>query len=193
MKPRRPPSRRRQRGVTLIMALIMLTLLTLLSLASFNLGKSNLQIVGNMQRREEALAAADAAIEEAISSTRFFSTPTDALASPCGGNGNTRCVDTDGDNVADVTVTLTPAPTCVKVQNVKNTSLDLSDEEDLGCSGGGAPLFGVAGAVTGDSLCANSVWEIHAVATDNVSEATVEVTQGVSVRVAKDDIATSCP
>ncbi|MEK7736556.1 MAG: hypothetical protein AAB319_02190, partial [Pseudomonadota bacterium] len=44
---------RRQRGATLVIGLIMLVLLTLMAVSSFNLGKSNLQIVGNMQFRNQ--------------------------------------------------------------------------------------------------------------------------------------------
>ncbi|MES2148888.1 MAG: PilX N-terminal domain-containing pilus assembly protein [Pseudomonadota bacterium] len=191
-RPARPASLARQRGITLVIALMMLVLLTLLALTSFNLGKSNLQIVNNMQQRDAAMAAADGVLEELISSPRFFTTPTDALATPCNGP-NTRCVDINGDGVPDVTVTLTPAPTCVKAQNVKNTTLDLSNKEDAGCAVGGGQSFGVAGSVTGDSLCSDSVWDVHAVATDAVTEARVEVTKGIAVRVAKDDVTTSCP
>lgn len=192
---RRPyrPAPARQRGFTLLVALVMLLLVTMLAMSSFNLGKSNLQVVSNMQARNEAIAAADQTLEEVISSTQFFTTPTDALRGPCKGVANTRCVDSNGDGKTDVTVTVTPAPKCVKAQAIKNTALDLSKSEDVGCVLGSPPSFGVAGSVTGDSLCEDSVWEVHAVATDAVTEASVEVARGVAVRVAKDDVATSCP
>ncbi|MBA5606091.1 hypothetical protein H3H36_12055 [Duganella sp. FT3S] len=192
---RRPcrPARARQRGFTLIVALVMLLLITMLAMTSFNLGKSNLQVVANMQHRNEAIAAADQTLEEVISSTQFFTTPTDAVPSPCNGTPNTRCVDSNGDGKPDVTVAITPAPKCVKAQAIKNAALDLSKSEDVGCALGASQSFGVAGSVTGDSLCEDSVWEVHAVATDTVTEAAVEVTHGVAVRVAKDDVATSCP
>jgi Tfp pilus assembly protein PilX len=183
---------RRQRGVTLVTALIMLTLLMVLALTSFNLGKSNLQIVSNMQQRDEATAAAHEVIEETISNTRFFQTPTNILANPCG-TANTRCVDTNGDGTADVTVTLTPTPKCVKAPIIKNSDLDMSKQEDAECSMGSQQSFGVSGAVDGNSACADSVWEINAVATDNQTNAQVKVTQGVAVRVARDDVTNNCP
>lgn len=182
-----------QRGVTLIMALVMLILLTLLALTSFNLGKANMAIISNMQQRDEAIAAAQEVIEETISSPRFITSPGDAIGQPCNGDSNTRCIDTSGDDVSDVTVLLSPAPNCVKAQSIKVSALDVSRSDDAGCSLGQTQNFGVSGSVTGDSLCADSVWDIHAIATDAVSAARVEVTQGVSVRVANDDIATSCP
>lgn len=182
----------RQRGITLITALIMLVLLTLLALTTFNLGKSNLQIVSNMQQRDEATAAAHEVIEETISNTRFFVTPDNILANPCGA-ANTRCVDTNGDGTADVKVAIKPAPKCVKAPIIKNTALDLSVPEDAKCSMGSAQAFGVTGAVDGSSACADSVWEVSAEATDLQSDAKVTVTQGVAVRVAKDDVANNCP
>ncbi|MES2125913.1 MAG: PilX N-terminal domain-containing pilus assembly protein [Pseudomonadota bacterium] len=187
------PRRSRERGITLIIALVMLVMLTLLALTSFNLGKANMQIVSNMQQRDEAIGAADAALEEVISSTRFFTSPEDAIPTPCNGAANTRCIDTNGDGVPDVTVKLTPKPACVKAQAIKNSALDLTKADDVGCAVGSNQSFGVAGAVTGNSLCADSVWDVHAVATDVVTQAKVEVTKGISVRVANDDVATSCP
>jgi hypothetical protein len=76
---------------------------------------------------------------------------------------------------------------------VKNSDLRLEDAEDAGCSVGASQNFGVAGASDGNSDCANSVWDVNAVATDMATNASVKVTQGVAVRVAKDDIATNCP
>lgn len=187
-----PRSLHRQRGITMIVAMVMLVLITLLAISTFNLGKSTMQVVGNMQNRDEAIAASRQAIDETLSSTRFFTTPTDALSQPCDGP-NSRCTDFNGDGKPDVKTVLTPAPACIKARNIKSSELDFSNKEDQGCLLGGAQSFGVAGTVTGDSLCADSTWEVTAVSTDQVSETQVSVVQGVAVRVAKDDIETSCP
>jgi Tfp pilus assembly protein PilX len=183
---------RRQQGITLVTALIMLLLLTMLALASVNLGNSNLQVVGNMQRRDEALSAARAVLEETISTSQFTTTPAAALSNPCG-TPNQRCVDTDGDGKTDIKVTLSPPPSCVKVQAIKNSDLDLSNAEDAGCAVGAGPTKRVAGAADGNSDCDNSVWDVSAVATDTATQASVKVVQGVAVRIAKDDVATNCP
>lgn len=190
-RPRGVPLQR-QRGITLVTALIMLVLLTLLALTSFNVGRSNLQIVSNMQQRDEATAAAQETIEETISNPRFSVTPDNALINPCGA-ANQRCVDTNGDGAADVKVALTPSPKCVKAPVIKNSALDLSVPEDAKCSMGSAQAFGVAGAVDGSSACADSVWDVSALATDLQTNAQVRVTQGVAVRVARDDVANNCP
>ncbi len=184
---------RKQDGITLVTALIMLVLLTLVALTSFNLNKSNLQIVTNMQQRDEATAAAREVLEESISTTRFFQSPQDILANPCDGNANQRCVDSNGDGKQDVKVQITPQPECVKAPVIKNSALNLAEPEDAQCSMGAPQNFGVAGAVDGNSACADSIWEITAVATDIETAAEVEVTQGVAVRVARDDVANNCP
>jgi Tfp pilus assembly protein PilX len=184
--------RRRDSGITLVTALIMLVLLTLIALTSFNVGKSNLQIVSNMQQRDEATAAAREVLEETISNTRFFVTPDNILANPCGAP-NQRCVDTNGDGKTDVKVVIAPRPKCVKAPVLKNTALNMADAEDARCSMGSAQNFGTEGAIDGNSACAESIWEINAVATDVETEAKVEVTQGVAVRVARDDVTNNCP
>ena len=184
---------RRERGITLVTALIMLVLLTLVALTSFNLGKSNLQIVSNMQQRDEAAAAAREVIEETISNTRFVTTPKHILANPCDGIPNQRCVDTNGDGKTDVKVAIAQKPKCVVAPLIRNTALNMANPEDATCSMGSAQNFGVAGAVDGNSACADSVWEITAVASDVETEAKVEVTQGVAVRVARDDVTNNCP
>lgn len=184
---------RRQRGITLFMALIMLVLITMMALATFNLGKSSMQIVGNFQSRTQAIAAAQEAIEEALSTTRLLLNPAAIFLTPCSG-ANTRCVDINGDGVNDITVALTPQPTCVKAIPVKNADLNLANAEDLACSSGVQQgTFGIQGVPTGDSMCSASIWEIRAVATDNVTRSNVAVTEGAAVRVPSNSVATYCP
>ncbi|MGZ3181564.1 MAG: pilus assembly PilX family protein [Telluria sp.] len=187
------PALQRQRGITLIVALVMMVIITLLALTTFNLSKSSIQVVSNMQARSEGIAAARQVLDEAISNTRFFSTPNDALANPCNGDANTRCVDVNGDGVTDITVVLTPAPACVKAAPLKNSSVSEGSSDDVNCLLSTNQSFGIAGSVTGDTLCADSLWEITAVATDAVTQSHVEMVQGVTVRVPKDDVETSCP
>jgi Tfp pilus assembly protein PilX len=185
---------RQQRGMTLLIAMIMLVLMTLFAVTTFNLGKSSLQTVGNMQQRNQAITAAQSTIEEALSTTRFFQNPGSVFFyyPPCSGP-NTRCVDVNGDGITDVTVTLQPQPVCLGAKTIPNASLDLSKTDDLGCSIGVSQSFGIVGAATGNSLCADSTWEINAVALDAVTQAQAALTQGVTVRVSTDQIGASCP
>ena len=64
--------------------------------------------------------------------------------------------------------------------------------EDLGCAAGQQQQFGVAGAVTGNSLCASSVWEISAHAQGLNSGANVTVRQGIGVRISADEAGSAC-
>lgn len=179
---------RRQRGATLVVSLIMLLLITLLAVSSFSLGKGNLQIVGNMQQRSQAFAAAQQAVATTISSTQFTATPTNAIAVPCNGVANTVCVSVNGDGNNDVVVVVTPA--CDSIQPIPVTQLNFADPNDAGCLIGSSQNFGVAGSANDNSMCSNSVWDINASATDQMSGANFVVDQGVGVRVPS---STLCP
>ena len=90
-------SLRRQRGTTLVIALIMLVLLTLFAVSSLNTSRTNLKVVGNMQQRNEALNASQQTIEAVISTPQFIANPANAVPTPCGA-ANTMCTDVTGDD-----------------------------------------------------------------------------------------------
>jgi Tfp pilus assembly protein PilX len=176
----------RQRGATLIVSLIMLLLITLLAVSSFTLGKGSLQIVGNMQQRNQAFAAAQGAVAAVISSPQFTATPANAIpanAVPayCARGANTTCAEVNGDNQPDINVTVNP--TCDSIQPILVTQLDFTNPNDAGCLIGASQDFGVVGASNNNSMCSNSVWDVQASATDAVSGANYVVDQGVAVRV----------
>lgn len=184
---------RRQQGATLLVAMIMLVVLMLFVVSAMNTATTNLKVVGNMQAKNEALTAAQEAIETTLSQTQFISTPANAVPVPCGA-ANTLCMNVSGNATPDYTTVLNPAPGCVTVRPIKNSELTLNSptSEDLGCSAGQQQTFGVAGAVTGNSLCANSVWEITAQTTGANSGAALTLVQGIGVRISNDDATSSC-
>jgi Tfp pilus assembly protein PilX len=195
-------STRRQGGATLLVTLIMLIMLTLFAISAMNTSTTNLQVVGNMQIRSQALASTQQTIESAISTTAFIDTPSNAIVNPCGGVPNTICVDLNGDGVNDLTTTLTPPPACSQGRIVKVTELVINSptSEDVGCvQAQQQGTFAVAGASTaGDSLCGQTVWDITAVtlstgANAATSDVKYGVTQGVGVRVKALDVVSSCP
>lgn len=194
MNPRQMNGAGNQSGATLLVGLIMLVLLTLVVVTSFNISKTNLVIVGNMQHKNEVAAAAQQALEEAISTTRLTEDPDGIFLTPCAGP-NTMCFDSNADGTNDITVTLTPTPTCVYAKVIKNndSDLDISKEADLKCVVGTPQSYGVEGAVTGDSRCSYTVWDVNAVATDNTTGASTEIAQGVGVRVLTDKVEAECP
>lgn len=184
-----------QQGMALVVALIMLVLMTVMAIASFNVGKVSMEIIGNMQQRSEVINAANATIQEAISTARLVNTPNTVFLTPCSGS-NTKCFDTNGDGTNDITVALTPAPSCIQAQAIPNASLS---PLTVGGSAEECTVqvdqsqFGIAGGTTGNSLCAQSLWEVTAVATDAVTSARVTVVEGVAVLVGTNNVATFCP
>jgi hypothetical protein len=86
----------------------LLVLITLVVLASFYLGRNNLEIVGNAQQRNEALAAAQQTIEAAVNSPLLTSSPGSIFPTPCSGwSDNTLCYDVNGDGTDDVVAQIT--------------------------------------------------------------------------------------
>ena len=180
-----------QRGATLIVALILLMAMALLSTFAFNAATADVRIVGNTQSRQEVVTAAQTAIEATISTPLFVQQPAAVAAASIP-------VDIDNDGHADISATLSPAPACYRIRMVKVNELDPSVPNDLACLGSSAaqnPGIENAGATpnTGDSLCADSDWNLRAVATDPRTAAIAAVNQGVAVRSLITDAANSCP
>jgi Tfp pilus assembly protein PilX len=192
MNPRNDCGRNRQRGATLIVALITLLLMTMVALTTLNMGRSSLQIVGNLQGRNQEVVTANAANEQVISSTQFFNNPSGTLN--VGGTWtNSSSMDIYGDGKTVLTVNVLPAPKCVVAQPILLASLVLSNPDDLACSEGAQQNFGVAGSNTSASLCANSTWEVATQASDTINVGSATVVQGVAVRIPIAAEATSCP
>lgn len=168
-----------QQGLTLIIVLIVLLLITLVSITSFKLSNANLQVVDNMQLRNQTNAAAQAAIETMISDATFTTIPNVAVTS---------YVSVGGSTTNDIQVVTTP--TCISIQPIPNSALNLNDPNDIACVVGVAQQSGVVGTNGTNSMCANSVWDIQAVATDLSTNSTSTLHQGAAVRV---PITATCP
>ena len=171
-----------QGGFVLVIALIMLLAVTLLVVTGSNLAQSNLKVVQNLESRDMARSAALSAIEEAVSSARFTTSP-EAIFSVSCEQENQKCYDVNGDGIDDITVQVAP-PRCVNVTPIPNSALDVFN------SPAQASCF-LPPAVY--SMCANSVWEFTATATDDMTGAEVAVRQGVSVLTTLNAVDTACP
>jgi hypothetical protein len=138
--------------------LIMLVLITVLVTSAFNLSTTNLAAVGNMQFRDEAIAGANKAIEQVLSSP-FTNSPA----------GQSINVDIDNDDTPDYEVVFS-APTCI------------SDSElVVGSSAPSSVTLGSTFAVAGSTFH-QTIWDISASVTDTSrSGASVQVHQGVRV------------
>lgn len=97
-----PASYHTQRGATLVIGLIMLVLITLMVTTAFNLSGTNLKSVANMQSRDEAIAAANNALEVVLGSP-FTNAPVDQEIN----------VDINNNNTTDYEVFIS-APVCIR-------------------------------------------------------------------------------
>lgn len=102
---------RRERGAALVVGLILLALITIMVVSAFNLSSTNVQAVGNMQLRDEAIAAANRGIELVMSSA-FTEAPA----------AQTVDVDIDNDGTMDFQVEFA-RPTCVSAERIGGTSV----------------------------------------------------------------------
>lgn len=185
-------SRRHSRGVTLLVVLIFLLLITMFSISAFRASTTNLRATQNMTLRQEAVAAAQAAIETTISTPAF-----QAASAPVPSNV---AVDVDGDNTNDYTVVVAPPATCTKIRQLsiaelpKNPATGLLRNDWIRCDSGqagqavgsgsgGSGLIegGASNVATGLSFCVETHWNLTATVTDARTGVEVVVNQGVAV------------
>lgn len=162
-----PTSPLAQRGVTLIVGLIMLLLLTLVVGSAFTLSGTSLKSVGNMQMRDEAIAAANIAVEQVVGSPF-----TDAPAA------ESINVDINNDGATDYTVAIA-TPVCIS-------------ESEIPAVATGKESGVRAGVVTPDSQW-STVWAINAQVNDPASGALATIRSGVRVLLTEAQKNTVCP
>jgi hypothetical protein len=187
----------RQRGVVLVVALLMLLLVTLMVVSGFNLTQTNLKVVYNMESRTLAKQAAVRALEEAMSSNLFITG--NAFPVSCD-LPNRICYDFNGDAVDDVAVQIALSCSVVRVLSNDEVSsraggsstpiveLGPDDDDSLPMLEDGPwttclkrPLNGVFEPDPDElSQCADVVWDMLATATDLQTGAQVLVRQGVA-------------
>ena len=172
------PSARRQGGMTLLVAMIILVMITLLAVSAYRVSNTNLKVVGAMQGRQEGQSAAQAVIEQVLSSLQFTRAPAAVAAAHWG-------IDMTGDGTEDYDVKLVPQPKCIRVAPVVIGATVMP--ADLPCVGSA-----VLGKAHLSSYCADTIWEITATTTDKLTAAKTTVRQGVAVRVGVDDASSSC-
>jgi len=143
-------------GATLVVSLIMLTLITLMIIAALAIGSGNFRTVTNMQFRDEAIAAANKALEQ-VTSSAF------ALDPPAAEEDIEIDLDNDGNKDYDVHI---DEPQCIRA-TVAETTLPSS--------------ISLPPAMASTSSW-NTVWELRATVTGgNAGQAAVDVRQGVRV------------
>lgn len=171
-------TKQKQRGATLLVALVMLIVLTLLVVSGIRSSTTNLRIVGNMQMQEEAIAAAQQATEQIISSN-FTAAPTATAIS----------VDINQDGTTDYTANVA-LPSCLGSKPIKNNEADIPPECISSGTAGNTGLFFASGVqITGTSWCYAQQWEVVTTVQDTRTGATATLHQGVSMKV---PVGTAC-
>lgn len=168
-----------QRGVTLVVSLIMLVVLTLLVTSAIKFGNINLKISGNAQIEAEATAATQVALEKMLQEVNLTDKVDTIAAVPA------MEVSTGG---ATYKVKV-EKPVCILSKNVEN--LDFAKLNDRPCIEAG-PATGMfvgdgAGAlgnqVKPPSACKDQQWDITASLNDESTGAKVTMLQGAALRV----------
>lgn len=180
----------KQRGASLVVSLILLALMSMLALSAYDAGTINARVTSNMQIRNEALAAAQQAVDRTLSSALFTSDPAAVAATSLP-------VDIDGNGYVDYTSILSPRPRCYRSRIIPIGELDPARAEDLGCfasaTSRNAGIETPAGfSSAGGSLCANTEWNVRAGVNDPRTSVSVAVNQGVGVRVSIVDATNAC-
>lgn len=158
-----------QSGNTLITALVMLVVLTLLVLSGIRASTTNLRIAGNMQYQQEAIAAAQQATEQIISSN-FTIAPVASSIS----------VDINNDGTPDYTATFA-APICSGSTPLQNNTPNLPPQcLSSGSSQNTGIIFASAAQLAGTSWCLAQQWDIK---TSVTTGATAIMHQGVTLNV----------
>ncbi len=161
--------RRSQRGLTLLITLVMLTVITLFTVSMMRLSTINASIMGNMQAQKTVESEAQQAIEIAVNQFAFFN---DAINSLNAWNPNTVAslsYSTLWTNYKATGLGSTAPPTLSSITLSRPVCVYFTP------SSGYSALSGVAPQDT--------FWDLAAKATDNFTGATSEVHQGVRMRL----------
>lgn len=150
----------RQRGIVLILSLIMLMVMTLIAVSAIRLSTVNLRTVANSQARTEAMSTAQRTIDLVLSSNF-----TDNIA----GTASTVTVAEGGKNYTVVIA----RPCLVRSAPVLNIALDLTDAAEKTCQKGSSAY----------SQCSDTIWQIQASSSSGWFGANVSITQGTGIRM----------
>ena len=155
------PRPSRQRGIVLILSLIMLMVLTLIAVSAIRMSTVNLRSVANAQSRTEAMSTAQRTIDLILSSNF-----TDNIA----GTAQTLTVSEGGKNYTVVV----SRPCIERTSPVQNVSLDITKADDKKCLDTSTNPY---------SACADTIWQIQVASSSGWFGANVTITQGTGIRM----------
>ncbi len=186
--------RQAQRGSTLLVAMIFLLIFGIMAAATFRQSLTSVQAIGNMQWRSEAIAAANDAVDRLLSSADFATSSAVVTQQV---NAAPFQVDINGDGVNDISVSFPvvtldgvarAGPRCLRAEPIQGSQLNPNLPSDAGCfgsasSGNSGLVDEEGGAFEPPPLCSNTEWTVTVRAIDAVTNTSVDVVQGVGVRV----------
>jgi Tfp pilus assembly protein PilX len=156
----RPRHLQGQRGVVLILSLIMLMVLTLIAVSAIRLSTVNLRTVANAQARNEAMSTAQRTIDLLLSSN---------FTANIGGTAATITVAEGGKNYTVVIA----RPCLVRSAPVLNIALDITDPIEKTCQQGSSAY----------SQCSDTIWQLQATSSSGWFGANISITQGTGIRM----------
>lgn len=162
----------RQRGATLLISLIMLTVLTLFAITAIRSGNIGFKIVGNQQSQKLMEAAAQQAVEQVISNLANFDPVT--VVAPSTTVTQRVCVNA---NSGDAPVAIPPA-TCTS-----GTQVDVAPVRCI------ATKRSQFDSLTQPLATYDNTWEIVTTVTDSLTGAKATYHQGVKIRM----LSSNCP
>ena len=158
----------KERGaITIFVTIVMLLLITVLVLGAFAISSSNMRAVGNVQVREEAVAAANLVIERHLSS--------DFTAAPTAVSDEVINIADDPNSPTDYLVD-SQAPVCVRATQVITTSVSSVSLPGMSFGSGW-----------------DTVWELDSTARNEATGARAQVVQGVRVQLTDTQRNNRCP
>lgn len=164
----------RQRGIVLILSLIMLVVLTLLAVSAIRLSTVNLRTVANAQARSEALSAAQRTIDMVLSSN--FTANIAGTETPPGAPLEV----TEGGKIYKVAVA---RPCLVRSAPVLNIALPSPEPAPVGKPCGPHPECTCRQGSGAYSQCSDTIWQLQATSTSGWFGATASITQGTGIRM----------
>ena len=164
----------RQKGVTLLVGMIMLVVLTLLVVFAIRSSNTGLQVAGNMQAQIEATGAAQQAIEQIVEQFKLDTlNPADIAA---------QTVPVQLGNQQFLVAVATPV--CeMKAPVYVVTDPTGSGRNCLGSNNNDVILDVDGNEIVRLTICATQSWRVEATASDATTGANVSLVQGVSIRV----------
>jgi hypothetical protein len=167
-------ARRTQTGATLLVSMIFLVVLTLIVASAIKVSNVNSTLAGNVQIQKESEAAAQQAIEAAISNPNFLTLPPISTVQVN--------IDDSGQTASTYAVSV-PAPTCVSFLPIPQSAAPATDP--FTWSATDQACFAQSATTTNaNSNCSNSNWDFSATATaPSVTTTNTTTHQGIAIRV----------